>query len=269
MPLTAASFRRLIAATWLCGLLAACGGGGSDASPVMEGTLQNESMRSALTATDYPLDIYVPPASAGPRGSLPVVYVLDGESWFHTLVAQVEAARTRVIIVGIGTAGQRGRDFVPGNTCTPGGGGEGAYFAFLRDELIPHIERTVGGDPAQRAIFGHSHGGSFVLYAMFAQAPGAHTFRSYLASDASISCMQGTADAWEVAYAAANRTLPVRLHLSYATQGNYFPNLTYAATIAQLGFGGLAFVSQSYPGGHSGIVPQVLAEAVPFALRSP
>ena len=246
-------------------LLAGCGGGGDDEGPTMEGSREARTIRSSATSTDYPLNIYLPPASAGPLSGLPVLYVLDGESWFDTLVGMAESTRQRVIIVGIGTAGQRARDFVPGNSCTPNGGGHIAYFNFIRQELIPYVEGTFGGRPDQRALFGHSHGASLVLYAMFSQAPGQHSFKAYLASDSSISCMTTTAYAWEQDYAAAQSSLPVRLHLSYASLGNHTPNLDYAAAITQRNYANLAFVGRSYSGSHNGIVPQVLTDALGFA----
>lgn len=267
------------ARSWACGLavallatlLAGCGGGGGssgDAPGAMEGTRDTRVLRSRHTGTEYPLSIYLPPASAGPRSGLPVVYVLDGDSWFESLVGIVEFSRTRLIIVGIGSAGRRNVDFVPPNSCTQDGGGQGAYLNFLRQELLPWVESSVGGSPGQRLLFGHSHGGSFVYHALFAEAPGQHSFKAYLASDASISCLPGAAQAWEQTYAAAHRELPVRLHVSYASSGNHDVNLAYAQLIASRRHQGLAMVSQAYTGTHSGIVPQVLVDAIGFAIAT-
>jgi len=253
--------------------LAGCGGGGGgggsapgDPSPGEQGTRQSASISSRLTNTQYPLSLYLPPASAGPRSSLPVLYVLDGESWTDTFSMLVEASRSRVIIVGVHGAGMRTRDFVPANSCTPTGGGQALYFDFLRTELIPLIEGTVGGDPRQRMLFGHSHGGSFVLYAMYAQAAGSHTFRSYLAVDASVSCMVNEAYGWDQAYAAAQTELPVRLHLSCASGGNYSANVAYGQAIEQHRYRSLAYKFQSYSGTHNGVVPQAFTEGLAFAL---
>lgn len=77
---------------------------------------------------------------------------------------------------------------------TSNGDGQAAYLDFLRRELIPNIETTIGGNPSQRILFGHSHGGSFALYALLAQQPSQQTFKSYLASDSSIQCMRAAAD---------------------------------------------------------------------------
>lgn len=258
---------RLAAAALLAAALAGCGGGSSsgDANPAMEGSREARTLRSSATGTDYPLSIYLPPASAGPRNRLPVVYALDGESWFETLVDIARFSRTPFMVVAIDSARQRSRDFVPPNTCTPNGGGHTAYLDFIRKELVPYVEGAFGGDPSRRALFGHSHGGSFVLYAMFSEAPGQHAFMAYLASDSSLQCLTADAYAWEQGYATANRELPVRLHLSYATLGNYSANLEYSNLIAQRNYQRLSFATQAYSGSHLGIVPQALADALAFA----
>jgi len=248
-------------------VLTACGGSG-EAPPTLEEGGNTGSIRSSSTGIEYPLRVHVPPASAGPRGGMPVVYVLDGESWFETLVGIVESTRAPLIVVAIHTSGQRSRDFVPANACTENGGGHAAYFDFMRRELIPYIERWVGGDPGQRVLFGHSHGGSFVLYAMFSEAPDRHTFNAYLASDSSISCMPAVADEWERSYSAAYRELPVRLHLSHASLGNQAANLRFATAVAQRNYGRLAFREQACLGTHGGIVPQALADGIAFALAA-
>jgi predicted alpha/beta superfamily hydrolase len=256
--------RRHAALALLGTALTGCGGGssvGGGAGPV-QATRDFRTLSSRYTSSSYALDIHLPPASAGPRAAMPVVYVLDGESWFDSVKAVVESLQRSVIVVGIQSGGQRSRDFVPANSCTSDGGGQAAYFEFIRQELIPAIEASYGGDPAQRVIFGHSHGGSFVLYAMFAEAPGQHRFSTYLACDASLGCMAAAASGWEHAYAAAHRELPVRLHLSSASLGNHVSNVEYADLIAQRRYAHLTFTARVYNGTHGGIVPQVLADGL-------
>lgn len=255
----------------LAGLLAlaGCGGGsGSSDAPAAGGAQANGSgsITSNINGTTYPLRFHVPPASAGAPHTLPVVYALDGESWFDTLVAISTNARNPFIVVAIGNAPQRSRDYVPANSCTSGGGGHEAFFQFIRTELIPLVERSVGGHPARRALLGHSHGGSFVVYALFAQAPGQHLFSAYLSSDASLSCMPTTVFGWEEAYAAAHGgNLPVRLHVSYATLGNFAANQNYVLHLQQRPYGNLALAAQAYSGTHSGIVPMAYSDAMAFA----
>lgn len=258
--------------------LSACGGGGggpSDASPgappapppPAAGGLQTLSLTSQATGSTYSVLTFVPPAAAARVRELPIVYALDGETWFQTLVDLAQAGLP-MVVVAVHSGGQRSRDYVPGNTCTPGGGGHERFFEFVRLELLPQIEARIGGDPRQRILFGHSHGGSFVLYALFAQATGQRSFQAYLASDASIGCMSGTVYQWAQAHlggGAAPPVPPVRLHLSYASLGNAQANAEFASFLTGRAAADLDLRTQLYSGSHSGIVPQALADGLAFA----
>lgn len=254
---------------WACAALlllaaAACGsgGGGAGAGPAKAGSITTLSITSRVNATTYPLFVYLPPEAAGPRTQLPIVYALDGEWRFDTLVEIVESSGADVIVVAIGGVADRARDYVPRNSCTAGGGGHAAFLDFVRNELVPFVDGHVGGDRTRRALLGHSHGGSFVLHALFAEAPGAHTFSSYLASDASISCMPGEVYAWEESYAAAYGALPVRLHVSFSG-GVDSPALVQR--ILGRGYSGLTLASNAFAGGHTGMIPAAFSDALAFA----
>ena len=148
----------------LLGAIAGCGGGGSSSADTpMAGSLQTRNIAAAANGADYPLNIYLPPDPQLDRASLPVVYLLDGESRMAATVAVIEAMRARVIVIGIGNEAQRARDYVPVDQITLNGGGEGAFLDFIRFELIPFVEATFGGSAQERVLLGHSHGGSFVL----------------------------------------------------------------------------------------------------------
>lgn len=249
--------------------LPGCGGGGSGTTQAQTpGEFQSLSITARATGTTYPLSVFIPPSGTTRRSDLPVIVALDGESWFQTLTEVVATAATPAIVVAVHTAGQRGRDYVPANACTAGGGGQDDYFRFVRDELLPYIAQTIGGASDKRVLFGHSHGGSFVLHALFAEPAAGHSFQAYLACDASVSCMPASAAQWEQAYADHNRALPVRLHLSYATMGNFQANADYAALLARRSYTGLRLLPQAYIGSHQGIVPQALADGLAFAMAA-
>ncbi|MES2784682.1 MAG: alpha/beta hydrolase-fold protein [Pseudomonadota bacterium] len=263
---------RTLFASILLYVVVACGGGGGGAEapagpqvPVAErGTRLTINIPSANTSDTYVTHVYVPPASTGDRAAMPVVYALDGQTWFGPLADLADTAQRGMIVVALDGI-RRNIDYVPDNHCTPNGGGHAAFFEFIGKELIPLVERQYGGDPKKRVLFGHSHGGAFALYAMFSEAPGAHSFATYLASDASVSCMPEASSAWDQAYANVHRTLPVRLHLSYATLGNFAANRDYAGVIAARKYEGFTFVSRAYTGTHGGIVPEVLNDGTAFA----
>ena len=269
MPGTNMTVTRRSSLVALLGLVTAgCGGGGGGGSgaapPAMAGSTQTRTISSQSNGTTYPLSIYLPPNTLAIRANLPTVYLLDGESRFQTLVDIVEAMHAQVMIVAIGNEALRARDYVPANICTPGGGGQAAFLQFIGTELAPFIEATFASNPQRRILLGHSHGGSFVLYALFNEAPASRLFASYLASDSSIDCMSATVSGWESAYAAANTALPVRLHVSYSA--NAGGNITLVQQIQSRRYTGLTLVSQIYGGGHTGMIPAAFADALTFAL---
>ena len=106
----------------------------------------------------------------GSTDKFDVLYVLDGE-WNTNLASEVqqfiegEAYMPPVIIVGILNT-DRNRDFLPTHVGdTPTSGGAAQFLAFIKNELIPYIDKTYpsGGD---NTLFGHSYGGVFVTYAI-------------------------------------------------------------------------------------------------------
>lgn len=258
----------------LAPVLASCGGGGSDTGNgsipgwLGQGTIDTKTLTARSNGTTYPIYIYTPPGSAKDspkdRADMPVIYALDGDIRFPTLAGIVDSLKTRAMVVGIGNDAMRGRDYVPLNACTPNGGGQAAYFDFIRLEVVPYIEANVGGDPAKRVLWGHSHGGTFVCFAMFAESASAHTFSAYLPSDSSLPCMPDTANAWESNYAAANTTFPARVYVSYAANDNS----QYVARIQSRHYGGLTLGSGLYPGGHIGMIPASFTDSLAFALAT-
>ena len=61
------------------------------------------------------------------------------------------------------------------------------FYQFLRDELLPHLERTYRlTGPEGRALFGHSLGGLFVVYALSRHSDAAPLFTGYVAASPSL-----------------------------------------------------------------------------------
>jgi len=139
-----------------------------------------------------------PPAGSG----YPVFYVLDPQTSFATLTETVrnhESMFGPVVIVGVGyetEAEQRNRMFdlsLPGTDplTLPAMfrdgygpyGGAADFLAFLKDELKPAVTAITKIDADREALFGHSLGGLFVLYALFTQPD---SFDTYVAGSPSI-----------------------------------------------------------------------------------
>ncbi len=115
-----------------------------------------------------------------PLRRFPVIYVLDGPPLdAHTAEgATALAARGQapeLIVVGIPNMqrGGRARDFLPPflsfsrRDGTPFTGGADRFLRFLRDELVPRIERDYR-TTAPRLLVGHSLGAIFVCYSLAA-----------------------------------------------------------------------------------------------------
>jgi uncharacterized protein len=118
---------------------------------------------------------------AQPERLHPVVYLLDGDSLFPILAANhlfltYDDGLPEAIVVGIAYGGfgpdlnRRHIDFTPPVAGVPAEqAGALAFQRFLRDELIPRIERGFRADPERRILFGQSRGGSFVLWSAFTE----------------------------------------------------------------------------------------------------
>lgn len=93
----------------------------------------------------------------------PVVYFLDGGGGsFHTIDAEYmeQGLIPEVITIGIGYPGtsQRNRDYTYGFI---------NFYHFMKEELIPQMDKEFNIDPDNRTLFGHSFGGICVLFTMF------------------------------------------------------------------------------------------------------
>lgn len=145
--------------------------------------------------------VYVP--NSGPGGiyqqqKYPVVYLLDGEGHFGSVVGMIQqlsevngnSVCPQMIVVGI-TNTDRTRDLTPtrvaggpdldSNFVRTSGGGEN-FTTFLEKELIPHIDSTYPTAP-YRLMIGHSLGGLMVLHTLVHRP---QLFNAYLAIDPSL-----------------------------------------------------------------------------------
>jgi uncharacterized protein len=136
------------------------------------------------------------PAEPAPAAGYAVVYCLDANLMLGTMADSVRAMSRRrgvvpAMVVGIGypddadVGVERGVDLTPArdDAIAPGSGGAAAFLAFLRDDLQPEIARRGSVDRTREALFGHSFGGLFTLYALI-EAP--QTFDIYVAASPSI-----------------------------------------------------------------------------------
>lgn len=152
---------------------------------------------------DYKITIYSPNKSV-PKDGWPIVYLLDGDSYFLTAV-NILTSQTcdrcdiqEGIIVAIDYYGKtrRGQDYLPKPDnllleVLPNNqvnflesyGGADAFWKFITQELKPTIEKRFVINPHKQAIFGHSYGGLFTLYAFLTKQP---IFNTYIISSPSM-----------------------------------------------------------------------------------
>jgi predicted alpha/beta superfamily hydrolase len=146
---------------------------------------KKDSVNSVILGQKRYIQVVLPQKS-NPAKKYDVLYVLDGDG--NTKLAsdvqrflEDEAYMPPIIIVGVLNI-DRNHDLTPvhiDENKTSGGGDK--FLDFLKDELIPYINKTYPSD-GENTIFGHSLGGLFVMYALLNEP---QTFASCIAADPS------------------------------------------------------------------------------------
>lgn len=147
-------------------------------------------LHSEVLGEDREIWVSVPEkAESNPELKFPVVYVLDGESYFHSFSGTLRhLSETNgnlvipdMILVAI-TNTNRNRDFTPTVDSTAGvgqTGGASNFQVFLEKELIPFVEAEFP-TASHRVLVGHSLGGLFAMH-VFLKAP--ELFKNYIVLD--------------------------------------------------------------------------------------
>ncbi|AOP17128.1 alpha/beta hydrolase [Bacillus licheniformis] len=175
--------------------------------PVAIPGTEQRCMRSLDGSRTYRIFIAKPFGEQPPAG-YPVIYLLDANSVFGTMVEALRMQSRRPDKTGVGTAVivgigyetdapfDRGRyyDFTlpesgaelpmrPDGADWPEPGGAKAFLSFIEQQLKPEIEQKFTIDVKRQAIFGHSLGGLFVLQTLFTKPD---LFQTYIAGSPSI-----------------------------------------------------------------------------------
>ena len=129
--------------------------------------------------------VLLPASYSSSMSRYPVVYVLDGDSYFLAATSAVRALAgfgnmPEAIVVAV-TSPDRTIDMTPPEVAVRGvdhpGGDQ--FLAYMADELIPTIDQQYRTLPL-RILIGHSHGALFNAYALYARP---EAFRWHLAID--------------------------------------------------------------------------------------
>ncbi|WP_219318012.1 alpha/beta hydrolase-fold protein [Flavobacterium taihuense] len=160
------------------------------------GTIQ--TIHSAILNEKREILIYVPSSGGGGSATrYPVMYLLDGYSFFHSVTGMSQylsaiGKMPEMIIVAIVNT-DRVRDLTPTHSISWSDGGQDENFlknsgggekfiSFIQKELIPYIDATYKTEP-YRMFVGHSLGGLTVINTLINHA---ELFNSYVAIDPSL-----------------------------------------------------------------------------------
>lgn len=274
------------------------------AQPGARCTMSIESavtMRTAAFAWDYEVQVALP-ASYGvmPGKRYPVLWLTDGPLLLHLAVGLmntlvVGGLAPEMIVVGVGCPSEAGVtefgrrraiDFAPPGKSMYFDGPGADYFrklgmpesgeqkadhllAFLVDEVRPSLARAYRMDD-DHTLMGHSGGGMFASYALFAR-PGA--FRRYIIGSPSSNAADKAAFRLEAEYAAANTDLKADIFfgagekeigkLGLAAWGIVSAPVLMAETLLLRQYPSLRVTTRIFPGkDHLTVLADVIAEGI-------
>ena len=198
----------------LIAALSACSGGSTlrNAPPDMTGSGVFATIHSAQTGFVYPIYIYLPASYDSGTATYPVIYATDGDAEFPRNSRFVNFTRilqrqgVDAILVGIGGTMRRDKDYaLPGAV---------AYHEFLTRELIPFVESHFRADPRRRILSGISLGGSFVVTALFLEAPKTLFFSHYISAEGAFHQPSFIALERQFSATIGNKSIPATLILA-------------------------------------------------------
>ena len=242
-------------------------------------------MESQFIDQTYQVSVTLP-ASYGDGNRYAALYITDADRLFPLIRAIYGELRDdkkipELLIVGIGYPPEqadlitdlRARDLTPFvNPPNPyqssqlnfrrGTGGGTQFLRFIKEQLKPAIDAHYSTTPDEAALFGHSFGGLFTLYAMF-QEP--ELFKRLVAASPSIWWVNNAINQTEAAYANSHTDLPARLFIGAGgdegTEGTDVTN--FAEKLRQRGYPGLQFATQVFAGqGHNSMVPFCISQGL-------
>lgn len=144
------------------------------------------TIQSKILNEERKLYIYKPVGYEQSKEKYPVLYLLDGHSGFHHTTGIIWSLRRfgripKILVVGILNT-DRNRDLTPTESYFPTAGGADNFLKFLKEELIPFVDKDYRTQPF-RILFGVSLSGMFTIYTLLT-AP--DIFSAYIASSPSL-----------------------------------------------------------------------------------
>jgi predicted alpha/beta superfamily hydrolase len=174
---------------------------------------------SGYTGRTYELSVYVPATYGESTDPFPVIYSLDGDRLFQERADEIEHQQKDVILVSIHADSSRNTDYLyyEGDGAAQSGQDFYNYIVF---ELIPFVEASFRIDPNRRALEGHSHGGTFVVYSLFIDRLNAQYFRTFAAEGPSIWIHEASLNDLETRLSQRFSGLDIDVYLSSGLPGD-------------------------------------------------
>lgn len=137
-------------------------------------------LKSKVLASEVALTVWLPPSYESSDAFYPVIYVLDAPMTFAfaaqgALITYFDEAMPEVLVVGVGEpltsayqwGAHRARDYSPRPVPDdPSSGHASTFFDALQQEIVPLVDSHYRANPSDRALWGHSFGGAFAVYAL-------------------------------------------------------------------------------------------------------
>ena len=194
---------------------------------------ERRELASDIVDDVFKVHVYFPRGYAEMSDSLPVVYLLDAEYSFGAVAYAIrrmvkDSLIPPVLLVGVAYEvpydeyyRRRERDFTPTAAHLdefPNAGQAGSFARFLRQELVPFINRTYRVDPDDRTIVGLSFSGLFSTYLLLTETG---LFDRYVIVSPSLWWDNGIVFRYESDYGSRNTVLPARVYLAAGEQDGH------------------------------------------------
>ncbi len=207
----------------------------------------------------------------------PVIYLTDAQWHFPMMYSMRNCMYTDsdipdAIVVGLSWAGEdpnyhslRTYDFTPTQTKQePNSGGAAAYLAFIKNELIPEVEkryRTTG----TKMLLGTSYGGIFTLYSLFHEP---NLFDGYISLSPALNWDNHVANKWPDLL--KSKKCNARLYVSWGVYETFAPFEEYTKGIIAKNIEGLQVKYDEVQGsGHASSIFEGYVKGLQHIFKKP
>jgi predicted alpha/beta superfamily hydrolase len=244
---------------------------------------ETRTIKSSYVDQEYSIFVGLPDSYGDFGKTCPVVYVLDANVVFGTVVEMVRLGAAykelpEMIVVGIGyplrtlmeTWAPGMRDFTtidcrawyeaayaenPGFPEYAGSGQAGRFMRFLREELMCLVRSDYAANMVDQTLIGHSAGGMFGLYALFHHTD---AFQRYVISSPLVQWEGADFIAEEGGYAAKHSDLAATAFMYWGSLETHESEDRLAAALIARDYPGLKLEARAFEGHTHFTVPSLM-----------